>query len=303
MKGVPHRRIAAMTSYGVKVGVSSILIRSKDGQILVVTSTDGYCSLVAFDPDELGIPLSPSELPPAMRSHSDQHQSPSTTPVRANVEAEEIKKSSSIQQQPPVSSKSKPRRIRPTIISSFASSSKGSTDNDCSQDQGLTLQLDSSRSPLLESSRKSFEVPPSGKSGQEQGQKRSESEAVSDCDISDRRAELVVNGGATCAGGAVSAPQHSSTGSAVSAPQHSSTGSAVSAPQSSSKNNSATQSRRVDFVTLSPSTVPSANEKPAVVHKMPETGQSAGGCREEVGGAAGSETHDEPMEVQTITIE
>jgi len=29
--------------------------RSHDGQILVVSSTDGYCTLVTFSPDELGV--------------------------------------------------------------------------------------------------------------------------------------------------------------------------------------------------------------------------------------------------------
>lgn len=32
------------------------LCRSADGETLVVSSQDGYCSIVAFDPKELGTP-------------------------------------------------------------------------------------------------------------------------------------------------------------------------------------------------------------------------------------------------------
>ena len=37
---------------------SIYFFRSKDGRILVVSSTDGYCSIVTFGPDELGRPYS-----------------------------------------------------------------------------------------------------------------------------------------------------------------------------------------------------------------------------------------------------
>ena len=34
------------------------MIRSNDGKILAISSRDGYCSLVTFDDNELGIPYS-----------------------------------------------------------------------------------------------------------------------------------------------------------------------------------------------------------------------------------------------------
>ena len=44
-----------------------IIFRSSDGQILVVSSTDGYCTIVRFDGGELGVPLTDSELPVGAR--------------------------------------------------------------------------------------------------------------------------------------------------------------------------------------------------------------------------------------------
>ena len=35
---------------------SFLIIRSNDGKILAISSRDGYCSLVTFDDNELGIP-------------------------------------------------------------------------------------------------------------------------------------------------------------------------------------------------------------------------------------------------------
>jgi chromatin assembly factor 1 subunit B len=63
--------------------------RSKDGQTLVISSQDGYCSIVAFDPLELGTPYSgPSPLPSV--SHVPSAQIPpvhspvkSITPIKA----------------------------------------------------------------------------------------------------------------------------------------------------------------------------------------------------------------------------
>ena len=39
-----------------------VTCRSADGQILVVSSSDGYCTVVKFDSGELGVPLPNSEL-------------------------------------------------------------------------------------------------------------------------------------------------------------------------------------------------------------------------------------------------
>ena len=46
--------------------------RSKDGRILVVSSMDGYCSVVTFDAGELGVPYTPR---PASSVSMDTHRS------------------------------------------------------------------------------------------------------------------------------------------------------------------------------------------------------------------------------------
>lgn len=51
--------------------------RSPDGQTLVISSQDGYCSIVAFEPGELGTPYHTQHphlhLPHAHVSHQQQH--------------------------------------------------------------------------------------------------------------------------------------------------------------------------------------------------------------------------------------
>ena len=48
--------------------------RSSDGLVLAVSSSDGYCSLVGFEPGELGEPLQQDKLPTCM-----QHTTTSST--------------------------------------------------------------------------------------------------------------------------------------------------------------------------------------------------------------------------------
>jgi len=43
--------------------IISITGRSSDGQTLVASSSDGYCTIVRFDDSELGAPLANNELP------------------------------------------------------------------------------------------------------------------------------------------------------------------------------------------------------------------------------------------------
>ena len=50
------------------------MYRSNDGLVLVVSSSDGYCSLIGFEPGELGQPLQQDKLPACMR-----HTSPSSS--------------------------------------------------------------------------------------------------------------------------------------------------------------------------------------------------------------------------------
>lgn len=62
---------------------SKILVynyRSCDGRALIVCSTDGYCSIITFKPDELGVPVQSTEV-----------TSVNTTPVTAEVPTEKKK--------------------------------------------------------------------------------------------------------------------------------------------------------------------------------------------------------------------
>lgn len=97
--------------------------RSNDGLTLVITSSDGYCTVVCFEPGELGTPLPTDQLPPVIlkqqkekpheelvTSVSPTTQQPSKSPQAATSAISE-----------PKVNILKPRRIRPTIIASFSS--------------------------------------------------------------------------------------------------------------------------------------------------------------------------------------
>jgi len=61
------------------------LCRSSDGQTLVVSSQDGYCSLVTFDPNELGTPYTgkmAAPLPPPSVGTPVPVQAPAPTPTK-----------------------------------------------------------------------------------------------------------------------------------------------------------------------------------------------------------------------------
>lgn len=70
---------------------------SKDGQLLLATSKDGYCSMVEFAAGELGVPLEPDALPPVVaknlmpgRSIDPSIKDPEDeAPVVADVQSEE----------------------------------------------------------------------------------------------------------------------------------------------------------------------------------------------------------------------
>ena len=86
--------------------------------MLVVTSSDCYCSIICFEPNELGVPLESSvtllqeSSPPSSEdmecSTDNQAKQSNNTPVATQVAAELI-------------SPSKQRRIRPTLISTIPS--------------------------------------------------------------------------------------------------------------------------------------------------------------------------------------
>ena len=92
--------------------------RSNDGLTLVITSSDGYCTLVCFEPRELGTPLSTDQQPSVVlkqqqelvTSVSPTSRQPSKSPQAATSTVSE-----------PKVNILKPRRIRPTVIASFSS--------------------------------------------------------------------------------------------------------------------------------------------------------------------------------------
>lgn len=151
------------------------MYRSDNGLTLVITSSDCYCTIVSFDPNELGTPLLADKLPEAMLSSkhpTQQHTSPprncSSSPQRdeltpnRNGVHESAKQTDSANNQssihkspsPPMNcsqsnsnsatgmdeseTQSKPRRIRPTMISSIASpNGKISNRDGANQDQAV----------------------------------------------------------------------------------------------------------------------------------------------------------------------
>lgn len=78
----------------LNIGVFSVSIktRSSDGSFLAISSTDGYCSFVTFEDDELGIPLKEKPVlitrtPNTAEKKTKKGQSPSvTSPVPKPVE-------------------------------------------------------------------------------------------------------------------------------------------------------------------------------------------------------------------------
>lgn len=100
--------------------------RSIDGLMLIVTSSDCYCSIITFEPNELGDPLDVSVMfPPTKDSNkTDLSSRPSKEDPTRNFSSSSHKKSGTVtspslatQHERVVSPDSKPRRIRPTMIS------------------------------------------------------------------------------------------------------------------------------------------------------------------------------------------
>ena len=102
--------------------------RSSDGLVLTVASSDGYCSLIGFEPGELGQPLQSDKLPACMRHTSSS--SPSSSPLSSS--SSPLAPSSTIPQtqkkstSPPISD-IKPRRIHPIPVQSNISRSAENT--------------------------------------------------------------------------------------------------------------------------------------------------------------------------------
>ena len=45
------------------------LLRSADGCTLMFSSTDGYCSMISFDENELGTPVDADKVPVGMKNY------------------------------------------------------------------------------------------------------------------------------------------------------------------------------------------------------------------------------------------
>ena len=122
-----------------KIKFPHFSLRSDDGLTLVVASSDCYCTIVTFDPNEFGVPLTNDKLPLNMSNIKKTPQpiaSPSL-PVTKKATSENDKEttqnkaSPSSSSLPPLADSTattsttvnvlKPRRIRPTMVSSVTS--------------------------------------------------------------------------------------------------------------------------------------------------------------------------------------
>ena len=95
--------------------------RSNDGLTLVITSSDGYCSLVYFELGELGTPLPQDQLPPVISKQNNRQDGPAlvtSPPTQQPSEPPQAPTHSITELKPNIL---KPRRIRPTTITSFTS--------------------------------------------------------------------------------------------------------------------------------------------------------------------------------------
>ena len=131
----------------------ALLCRSNDGRTLAVTSSDGYCSLVTFDPGELGTPLEPSKLPAAVARQpcmpptaTEQGVFKSPSPHSRNGARE--KEGEDVE---PKTTSVKPRRIRPTTIATFGSPDRTQGNSSPSVSPSSSQQhLTSSQQPPVE---------------------------------------------------------------------------------------------------------------------------------------------------------
>ena len=65
-------------------------VRSKDGSLLVISSTDGYCTVISFDNNELGIPFSTNgtlpvtDVPKTPPTNHTSNKPRRITPIRVH---------------------------------------------------------------------------------------------------------------------------------------------------------------------------------------------------------------------------
>lgn len=118
---------------------------------MVVSSTDGYCTIIRFDSGELGVPLTDSELPvgarratltnmdvspPAVHTPTSVPSSSQTTPHREVIQVKSTDNSSD-----ELNSKSRPRRVQLITLSttpqSVAAAATATTNNATTQDNTI----------------------------------------------------------------------------------------------------------------------------------------------------------------------
>ena len=63
-----------MSNYQV-ISICVFIYRSSDGRVLVISSTDGYCSVVTFNEGEVGLVYTPLADPQTATSSSDTVES------------------------------------------------------------------------------------------------------------------------------------------------------------------------------------------------------------------------------------
>ncbi len=96
----------------------------------MVTSSDCYCSIITFESNELGIPL--EEFPCVQENpQTEQIVSTSNEKMINNSDATAVLPSSDLLTSYEVVSPNKPRRIRPTMISSITGAAPTIKPNDC----------------------------------------------------------------------------------------------------------------------------------------------------------------------------
>ena len=107
--------------------------------LLAISSSDGYCTFIGFDENELGVPLAEEKYPqnspvlnivqsPSCEATPTSHQTPTSktvTPTRRITPISIDKPVTSLSTPPRIEEKAKPRRVNFITLSSPHTSDKG----------------------------------------------------------------------------------------------------------------------------------------------------------------------------------
>ena len=113
-----------------------MIFRSKDGLLLAISSSDGYCTIIGFDENELGTPLVEEKHPqsspvlnivqsPSCEDTPTSHQTPTVTPSRRITPIPVDKPITSLSTPPHIKEPTKPRRVNFITLSSPQTNDKG----------------------------------------------------------------------------------------------------------------------------------------------------------------------------------